>query len=182
MEPLTIALGLAKLTGLDKKIGRWIGGDNGEEVAEKVVSIAQQVTGAKNGDQALAKLEANPEQLIEFEQAMHEHELHLEELAYKDRADARAMQVAALQGNDTLSKRFVYYFAIGWSLFAFLYLGFITFGDIPEANIRFADTVLGFLLGTVLAGMFGFFYGSSAGNERRAEQQDLHTALTQRRR
>lgn len=35
MEPLTIALGLAKLTGLDAKLGRWIGGDNGAEVAKK---------------------------------------------------------------------------------------------------------------------------------------------------
>lgn len=180
MEPISIALGLAKLTGLDEKIGRWIGGDNGAEVAGKVVDVAQQVTGAKDGDQAFAQLQSDPEKLIEFEEAMHKREFELEKLAYKDRADARAMQVQALNSNDKFSKRFVYYFAIAWSLFAFLYLGFITFYEIPEANVRFADTVLGFLLGTVLAGMFGFFYGSSAGNERRAEQQDLQAALSKR--
>jgi len=174
---ISIALGLAKLTGLDKKIGRWIGGDNGEAVAEKVVAIAQQVTGSKSPEHALSQLETDPNKLIEFEQAMHEREFELEELAYKDRENARAMQVAALQGNDKFSKRFVYYFAIGWSLFACCYLAFITFATIPEANIRFADTVLGFLLGTVLAGMFGFFYGSSAGSERRSEQQDLQSAI-----
>ena len=44
MDPITIALGIAKLTGLDKKIGGWIGGDNGSKVASKVVDIAQTIT------------------------------------------------------------------------------------------------------------------------------------------
>lgn len=178
MDPITIALGLAKLTGLDEKIGRWIGGDNGEKVVSQVIDIAQSVTGTNNPDKALAAIQADPNQLLDFEKALSKQEHELEKLAYQDRADARAMQVAALQSGDRFSKRFVYYFAIAWSLFAFAYLALITFADIPTANIRFADTVLGFLLGTVLAGMFGFFYGSSAGNERRSEQQDIQQAIT----
>ena len=33
--------------------------------------------------------------------------------------------------------------------------------EIPKENIRFADTIVGFLLGTIIATMFGFFYGNS---------------------
>jgi hypothetical protein len=32
---------------------------------------------------------------------------------------------------------------------------------IPAANVRFADTVLGFLLGTIIATIINYFYGSS---------------------
>ncbi len=46
MEPLTIALALARLTGLGDKLGRWIGGDNGAAIAEKITATAQAITGA----------------------------------------------------------------------------------------------------------------------------------------
>jgi hypothetical protein len=36
--------------------------------------------------------------------------------------------------------------------------------DIPEGNERFADTILGFLLGTMVASMFSFLLGSSMGS------------------
>jgi len=173
MDPISIGLGLAKLTGLDKKLGRWLGGENGEQVASKVVAIAQQVTGTSSPTEALEAVQRAPGKQVELEEALLANEHELEVMAYKDRADARKMQVAALQSDDKFAKRFVYYFAIAWSAFAFVYIYMITFTVIPENNQRFADIILGFLLGTVLAGMFAFFYGSSAGNERRAELQDL---------
>ncbi|WP_051560190.1 hypothetical protein [Marinobacterium jannaschii] len=91
MEPISIALGLASLTGLDKKIGRWLGGSNGEQVAAQVVEIAQAVTGAKQPEQVKQVLETDPQALLAFEEKLHEREHELERLAYRDRADARQM-------------------------------------------------------------------------------------------
>ena len=51
-----------------------------------------------------------------------------------------------------------------WSVLSATYIGFITFGEIPESNIRFADTILGFVLGTMVASMFQFLLGSSLGS------------------
>lgn len=82
-----------------------------------------------------------------------------------DRADARAMQVAALAQDDVFAKCFVYYFAAFWSLCAVTYIGCITFVEIPEANTRFADTILGFMLGTVVATILAYFFGSSLGSK-----------------
>ena len=79
----------------------------------------------------------------------------------KNTADARAMQVAALAQEDKFSKRFVYVLAGFWSVVSVVYLFMITFVTIPAANVRFADTVLGFLLGTVIATVINYFYGSS---------------------
>jgi hypothetical protein len=86
--------------------------------------------------------------------------------------DARGMQKAAIESDDPLVRRFIYYYAMFWSAAAAAYIGFITFGHIPAENVRFADTILGFMLGTVVATIIGFFYGSSKGS------QDKTAALT----
>jgi hypothetical protein len=90
-----------------------------------------------------------------------EQEIKALALSYADTDSARKMQEQALQQSDVFSKQFVYWFAICWSVFAALYIVCITFGEIPTTNIRFADTILGFMLGTVVATMIQFFFGSS---------------------
>lgn len=91
-------------------------------------------------------------------------------LDYQNTNDARDMQKVALQQDDIFSKRFVYYLASFWSFVAVVYIFFITFGTIPDNNIRFADTILGFLLGTIVATIINFFLGSSKGS---ADKQDM---------
>jgi hypothetical protein len=55
------------------------------------------------------------------------------------------------------------------------YLACITFLAVPPGNARFADTVLGFILGTVLATPLTFFYGSSRSSQ--SKDQALQQAL-----
>jgi hypothetical protein len=59
------------------------------------------------------------------------------------------------------------YLTMFWSVSAVAYVGFITFGSIPEPNVRFADTILGFILGTVVATMLNFWFGSSIGSKEK---------------
>lgn len=103
-----------------------------------------------------------------------EKKLGIEELqAYMaDTDSARKMQQTAIQSDDKFVRRFIYYYAIFWSVASAAYIGFITFGYIPEQNVRFADTILGFILGTLVATIVQFFYGSSKGS------QDKTVALT----
>jgi hypothetical protein len=98
-----------------------------------------------------------------------QHEEFMVEQANKNTADARAMQVAALNQADLFSKRFVMYLATFWSVTAVLYIFLITFTVIPDLNVRFADTILGFLLGTVVATILNFFLGSSASSKEKTE-------------
>ena len=82
-------------------------------------------------------------------------------LEYENTNSARDMQKVALQQDDIFSKRYVYYLATFWSIVAVVYIFLITFISIPEANVRFADTTLGFLLGTIVATIINYFFGSS---------------------
>jgi len=84
------------------------------------------------------------------------------ELAYlADVGDARKMQIAALGQEDLFSKRFLYYFASGITLVTCVYVAGVTFATIPPENRRTVDTVLGFLLGTMLASIINYFFGTS---------------------
>jgi len=98
-------------------------------------------------------------------QKIKEMELEFAKVEAANVADARALQVAALQQEDLFSKRFIYYFATVWSVFAMVYFSFATFGTIPESGVRVADTILGVLIGTVITGFFNFFFGSSKGSK-----------------
>jgi hypothetical protein len=109
----------------------------------------------------------SPEVLAQWQEAARAHEKDLVAMVFEDRANARSMQAAALNQNDLFSKRFVYYFATFWSIASALYIAFITFGEIPEANVRFADTILGFLLGTIVATIVQFFFGSSDSSKQK---------------
>ena len=130
-----------------------------QAVVDKGVDYVQEKTG----------IELHPEMPAEELAALRERAMQNEEFrieaAHKNTADARAMQVAALGQDDKFSKRFVYYLAAFWSVGAAVYIGFVTFGTIPAANVRFADTILGFLLGTVVATILNFFLGSSEGSK-----------------
>lgn len=64
MDPITIGLALARFA--PTVIG-WIAGDDAEEKAEKVVGIAEQITG-KRGTEAVSALEKDPELAFKFQE------------------------------------------------------------------------------------------------------------------
>ncbi len=170
MDPITIisaATAVAKATGLSRWLGDKLGGKNGEKVAEQVMDIAGAVTGAGSVDEIIASINGNVEMRYQLQTRIMDQALELEKLAYADTANAREMQVVALQQEDLFSKRFVYYFATYWSVMSSMYIGWITFGTIPVDNVRFADTCLGFILGTLVASIVTYFFGSTKGSDNK---------------
>jgi hypothetical protein len=156
-------LGMLASAGLDL-VNKFI--DAGKD---KAVEVIKEKTGIDLTQKKTLSQE-DIQKLKEFQEKEKEFLLKQIELANQDRADARSMQREALKQDSWFAKNFIYLFAIAWSVFAFAYIGFITFGNIPQQNIRFADTILGFLLGTALAGILQFFYGSSLGSKIKDEK------------
>lgn len=130
-----------------------------------VSAIASKLGVADTVEAVTKAISADPEAALKLAQI----DLETLKAQYANTADARDMQKVALQQSDVFSKRFTMYLTAFWSVCAAVYIGFITFSVIPDTNVRFADTILGFILGTVIATMLNFWFGSSIGSKEKAE-------------
>ncbi len=157
------------------KVGKFLQGLTGT-----VGPVLLQAAGELSGIDALKglanKITRSPELDIEHQQKAIElikedmaHFERLAEIEYKDRDSARKLQSSALEQEDKFSKRFIYYLASFWSAVAAAFIFIVIFVDVPEANTRIVDTILGFLLGTIVAGIITYFFGSSLGSKQKTE-------------
>lgn len=132
----------------------------GKKIGPEVLKIAGNLTGREaltNLGKALDNdpaVDENTKALI-MEQA---------KIDLENTKSAREMQIAALNQDDVFSKRFVYYLALFWSVIGASYMFFATFCEVKNTHI--VDTVLGFLLGTIVATVINYFFGSSNAGEK----------------
>ena len=138
--------------------------NNMHKVADAVMEKGVDYVQDKMGITLKPEGEATKEDYAKWSAEAAKHEEFMAEIDLKNMQGARDMQLKAMDSDDPLVRRFVYFFIAGWSVLSATYIGFITFGEIPESNIRFADTILGFVLGTMVASMFQFLLGSSLGS------------------
>jgi len=142
-------------------------GNATEKGVEAITDKVKEVTGIDlSNKEEVASL--TPEQALELKKFETQHAEFLLEMRVKeaklyleDRQDARDMQKTALKQDDKFSKRFVPVLGAAVILVCLGYAVAITFIPIPENNIRFADTTLGFALGTGIATILNFFFGTS---------------------
>lgn len=161
MAPLLIPIAMELAKFAPGIIRMMTGSDKAADVAGAVVGVAQAITGTSSGEDALAALKADPNKVLDFQQAMTEKQVDLEKAYLIDVSDARKMQGIALGQDDLFSKRFVYYLASAWSLFAMSYFTAVTFMPLTATGQRIADTILGVLITTVLGTITAYFYGST---------------------
>lgn len=77
--------------------------------------------------------------------------------------------VTAISPNDKTAKHFIYHFAWFWSITSVTYFFCVTFFQLPEGGRDFANIILGFLLGTAVATIISFFYGSSKSSKDKTD-------------
>jgi hypothetical protein len=138
--------------------------NNMPKVADAVIDKGVDYVQDKMGIQLKPEGEATKEDYAKWSAEAAKHEEFMAEMDLKNMQGARDMQLKAMESEDPLVRRFVYFFIAGWSILSATYIGCITFIDIPDQNARFADTILGFVLGTMVASMFQFLLGSSLGS------------------
>jgi hypothetical protein len=138
--------------------------NNMHKVADAVMDKGVDYVEEKMGIKLKPEGEATKEDYAKWNAEAAKHEEFMAEMDLKNMQGARDMQLKAMESEDPLVRRFVYFFIAGWSILSATYIGCITFIDIPDDNARFADTILGFVLGTMVASMFQFLLGSSLGS------------------
>ncbi|MCG1040967.1 MULTISPECIES: hypothetical protein [Burkholderiaceae] len=177
---LPIVLALAQFA---PQIAQWIGGSRAEQVAQKVVTIAQTVTGTSTPEQALAAIQANPELAYRFQESIVESQVELQRIAAElekahitanietakvnaaDRANARQM---ALTAEDHTPSNLAYLYTGA----LFLVIGahfWLLFTRITVEPLAFG--VLGNIEGVLISMVLGakeFFLGSSSTAKKQA--------------
>ncbi|WP_260449335.1 hypothetical protein [Burkholderia seminalis] len=172
MPLIPIAMALAQFAPM---IAGWLGGSKAEDVATKVVGVAQAVTGQSAPDAALAALQADPNLALQFQKAVLEQQSQLAQidaqlqqtkLGYEkdiyaaeaaDRDSAR--RLAAQQPNDWVRPTVTVVLLIGCLAVVFLML------DGRAAQVMKDPTAAG-TLGIVIGYLFnelktalGFYFG-----------------------
>jgi hypothetical protein len=141
--------------------------NNMHKVADAVIDKGVDYVQDKMGITLKPEGEATKEDYAKWNAEAAKHDEFMAEMDQKNMDGARNMQLAAMENDDPLVRRFVYFFIGFWSVLSSIYIGCITFIDIPNENARFADTILGFVLGTMVASMFQFLLGSSLGSRNK---------------
>jgi uncharacterized membrane protein YdjX (TVP38/TMEM64 family) len=59
-----------------------------------------------------------------------------------------------------------------WSLFSTVYISAVTFLTVPAGNIRVVDTIVGFLLGTIVSTVIQYWLGSSLGSKTKDKVEE----------
>ncbi len=141
--------------------------NNMHKVADAVIDKGVDYVQDKMGITLKPEGEATKEDYEKWNAEAAKHEEFMAEMDQKNMDGARNMQLAAMQSEDPIVRRFAYYFMGVWSLFAIVIIPCLIWVPIPEGQMRFAAAFQGFLLGTIVAGMFQFLLGSSLGSRNK---------------
>lgn len=160
------------------------------EIEKRTGITIDEIAGDRLGTGDWARLKdfelQNQDLLLGELQAAAGHDIDRTRLLNEDRADARALQKAAMAEDDWLVRNFVHLYAFLLTGFTFAFIGWAAFGAkfdtaadgalsaAGQAQIRTVDTVLGFLLGVSLSAIIQFFFGSSKGSSDKSRMlEDL---------
>jgi hypothetical protein len=134
------------------------------KVADAVIEKGVDAVQEKLGIELKPEGEASPEYNEKLKAEAMKHEEFMAELDEKSRQRATEMQMKAMDSDDPLVRRFIYYFIAFWSIFSVIFIPSLIWASIPESGQRYADTILGYVMGTIVTSMFAFLLGSSQGS------------------
>lgn len=155
-------------------VGVFKGSNTTVEVAEIAASVARKVTGTDNNDDALASLATNPQQLVEYQKALLDHEKFFEQSYVADKESARVRDIEFLKAG-TRNYRADILVAVS-ILVVFTILGVVILApDINEYAKGSLTTILGVFLNQ-LTNVFSFEFGSTRKDE--AKQTEIFKQYT----
>lgn len=179
MEPLSIALGIAKLTGIDKIVKDKVGDLFGDETAKKINQVAQIVTGVRTPQEALQAIENDEAMLAQVKGKLLDQEHEIVMAAFSDVSSAREMyRTTGNKQTDIISNRVMTQNQL--YVFLFLAIDAASFVWIDEPAAAAAiGSVCGFCINSLWQErqqVMNFLYGSSLGSKLKDKFRPLGDA------
>lgn len=166
MDPISIAMALAQFA---PGIIKWVtGSDKAQEAAQKVVEVAQAATGTMTGQDALQKLQASPEAVLAFRQALAAQEADLDKAYLADRQSARAMAVdLAKAGQRDIKPWMIAADTLG---LVSCVVAIVHFHGVLPPGVETLLTTIATIFGLCLRDAHQFEFGSSRGSQEKSDQ------------
>lgn len=160
---IAAALGLA---GFAPIIARWLGGDQAQDVATKIVDIVQRITGTLDPIEAIQRLQENTDMVSAFQKAIIQVEAEIELAVMKDRQDARLRDVALVNAGRSNIRADVMVVAAATGLILCL-ASLACFSEaLPGEAVGIISTIAG-IFGACLKDAYTFEFGSSRGSKEK---------------
>lgn len=131
------------------------------KVADQVIEKGVDAVQEKLGMELKPEGEATPEYNAKLQEEANRHSEFMAALDEKSTQRATDMQMAALLSSDQFVRRFLYYYAWFWGVFACSYFFAVSFLVVENRNRDFVNIILGFLIGTTIPAIIAFFYGQA---------------------
>lgn len=166
--PLPILAIASALSAFAPALMKYFGaGETSVAIAEKVVGMAQTVTGSSTPEEALERIRADAAAQTAFQLEVMKNETELDRIYLADRQSARDrdVEIVRIRGRN-LRGDILAYLAVG-SLIMVIVLLFAG-PALPEPSERLLYTVLGALI-MIVKEVYGFEFGSSKDSQRNAQ-------------
>ena len=152
------------LAELSPMLARWLGGEQGEKVAQKAVHLAQRITGEKEFENVIGSLKRDPKVLLKFHQALLHMDHELELAAYKDLDNARARDIALAQAGRSNLRADIMVVSAALGLISCLLTITLYRTTLPGEAVGIISTIAG-IFGSCLKDAYAFEFGSSRGSK-----------------
>jgi hypothetical protein len=163
MDPITIALGLAQFA---PTLLRFFGvGEKNAKVAEKVVEVAQAITGRQSPQEALEAIQADARLQLDFQNKILDREQELTRLYYTDVADARKRDAEFVK-NGKVNARANWLAGLAILVVIGICVAVWASPNIPEYQKGIATLVLGRFLGYIDQ-VFNFEFGTTRSSKQK---------------
>lgn len=162
MTPIALAMGLAQYA---PAAIRWLtNSEKAADAAERVVEIAEVVTGEKGPD-ALRVIQDDPKLAAEFHQAVAQREAELDKEYLLDRQDARKRDVALAEaGRNNYRADILAVLAVGALVLCVWFVA--SSPDLPS-GAREAIMFVAGVFAAAVRDVYGFEFGSSRGSKEK---------------
>ncbi len=145
-------------------LGHWLGGEDGERIAQSAVNIAQNLTGEKEGSHILQALQRDPKLLVDFQQAILQMARDRDLAIYKDRDSARLRDMAIIQEGRRNLRADIMVIAAALGLIVCLITITLYRTNLPGEAVGIISTIAG-IFGSCLKDAYAFEFGSSRGSK-----------------
>jgi hypothetical protein len=165
------------LTELVPLMARWLGGNESEKTAHKIVTLAHSITGERDPNSLLKALKTNPKLLIDFQEAILKLDHALEMAEYKDRDSARLRDIALAQAGRSNLRADIMVISAALGLVSCLITITLYRLSLPGEAVGIISTIAG-IFGSCLKDAYTFEFGSSRGSK--LKDSKLASLMTER--